>query len=262
MVGKETIIECLQEHVEKRGGALYMTQPMGGGAGEIKTWTFQEAWEEATRMAAFLKAKDLPPGSSIALCSKNCAWWIMADLAIWLAGHVSVPIYPTLTADTTQFILEHSEAKLLFVGKLDKHPWDEMKKGVPASMPTVSFPLCPGAEGDYGDTWADITAKTEPLPLKEIANRKPEEMATIIYTSGSTGRPKGVMISFKTMKVTTNGIVKLLKATSKDRELSYLPLAHGMARWTDECIPWGKYYSFTVLILYCFTYLFSSFLHW
>jgi long-chain acyl-CoA synthetase len=71
MVGKETIIECLQEHVEKRGGALYMTQPMGGGAGEIKTWTFQEAWEEATRMAAFLKAKDLPPGSSIALCSKN-----------------------------------------------------------------------------------------------------------------------------------------------------------------------------------------------
>lgn len=238
MAGKETIIECLQEHVEKRGGALYMTQPMGGGAGEIKTWTFQEAWEEATRMAAFLKAKDLPPGSSIALCSKNCAWWIMADLAIWLAGHVSVPIYPTLTADTTQFILEHSEAKLLFVGKLDKHPWDEMKKGVPASMPTVSFPLCPGAEGDYGDTWADITAKTEPLPLKEIANRKPEEMATIIYTSGSTGRPKGVMISFKTMKVTTNGIVKLLKATSKDRELSYLPLAHGMARWTDECIPW------------------------
>ena len=66
---------------------------------------------------------------ALAVLAKNTAHWMMADWAIWMAGHVSVPLYPTLAADTIRQILEHSESKLLFVGKLDG--WDGMKAGVP-----------------------------------------------------------------------------------------------------------------------------------
>ena len=80
-------------------------------------------------MAAHLKGLGFEPGSRIGLISKNTAHWLMADFAIWMAGHVSVPLYPTLAAGTIRQILEHSEARLLFVGKLDG--WEEMKRGIP-----------------------------------------------------------------------------------------------------------------------------------
>ena len=82
-----------------------------------------------------------PPGSRIGILGKNSAGWIMADLAIWMAGYVSVPLYPTLAADTVRQILEHSEARLLFVGKLDG--WAGMKPGIPAGLNCISLPLAP-----------------------------------------------------------------------------------------------------------------------
>ena len=106
----------------------------------------------------------------------------MADLAIMMTGHVGVPIYPTLTAETVKYTLEHSESKLLFVGKLDENPWAEMKKGIPEDMKCISLPLCPA--GLTYDKWADCTKGDE---IKEVKKRTAEEMATIIYTSGSTG---------------------------------------------------------------------------
>src|SRR5512139_3035697 len=101
------------------------TQPMGGGV--VRDFTWREVLDQTRRMAAHLLSLKLPPGSRIAMISKNTAHWMMADFAIWMAGHVSVPLYPTLAAGTIRQILEHSESKLLFVGKLDV--WDEMKAG-------------------------------------------------------------------------------------------------------------------------------------
>mmetsp|Transcript_13669 Transcript_13669/g.19960 ORF Transcript_13669/g.19960 Transcript_13669/m.19960 type:complete len:562 (-) Transcript_13669:299-1984(-) len=230
MADSKTVLDYFLDNVEKTPDRRLMTQPMGGGNANLKFWTCAEVLDEAKRMAAYIESLDFEKGSQIAICSKNCAWWVLADLAIWLSGHVSVPVYPTLTADTVQYTLEHSESKLLFVGKLDDGPWDEMKNGVPKDLPTVSFPLCP--EGDYTEKWDEVIGKTE--PIQEPSKRTMEEMATIIYTSGSTGRPKGVMHSFSTMTAATEGLVKLLDVTSKDRYLSYLPLAHGMERWCGE----------------------------
>lgn len=227
----KTLTEAFMATVAKNPNKLYMTQPMGGDKDNLQKYTFAQVLDQSKRMAAYLKSLDYPEKSQIAICSKNCAWWIMADLAIWFAGHVSVPIYPTLTADTVSYILEHSEAKLLFVGKLDVAPWKEMVGGVPDGFPTVSFPLCP--EGSYGAKWDDIVKEHE--PLAEVAVREEDEMATIIYTSGSTGKPKGVVHSFKTMMGPTNGLMKVLSVTPNDRLLSYLPLAHGMERWCAEC---------------------------
>jgi long-chain acyl-CoA synthetase len=180
----KTILDYFLANVEKFGDRRFMTQPTGGGEENTKYWTFNETLDEAKKMAGYIESLGLDPKSQIAICSKNCAWWILADLAIWMSGHVSVPIFPTLTADTTRFCLEHCEARLLFVGKLDDNPWKEMKEGVPSELPTVSFPISP--EGSAQKTWDDIMK--DAAPIKEPVKRTLDEMATIIYTSGSTGK--------------------------------------------------------------------------
>jgi len=204
---------------------IYLTQPMGNGV--VQEYTWNRAVGEARRMASYLKSLDLPPKSNIALLSKNCAHWIMTDLAIWMAGHVTVPLYPTLNADTVSYILKHSEAKLLFVGKLDD--WETMQSGVPSDMSCISFPLSP--ENDYL-TWDNIVA--ENAPMQEDTVREADELATIVYTSGSTGQPKGVMLSFYALGVAASGASEALDMYSSDRMLSYLPLAHVFERYVVE----------------------------
>ena len=208
-----------------RADDIYLTQPMGNGV--VQEYTWNRAVGEARRMATYLKSLDLPPKSRIAILSKNCAHWIMSDLAIWMAGHVTVPLYPTLNAETVSYILEHSESKVLFVGKLDD--WDTMKPGVPDDMPCISYPLSP--ENDY-PTWDNIVA--ENAPMKEDTVRDAEELATIVYTSGSTGKPKGVMLSFYAMGVAASGVADALELYPSDRMLSYLPLAHVFERYAVE----------------------------
>lgn len=229
--GDKVIPDYILDLCAKHPDKTFLTQPMGKDP--VKTWTFGEFLSESKKIATYLESLELPAGSQIAIMSKNCAWWLMTDLAIMMTGHVGVPIYPTLTAETTKYTLEHSEAKLLFVGKLDEKPWEEMQKGIPEDMKCVSFPLCPA--GVEYDTWADAIKDKE--ELKEVKKRTPDEMATIIYTSGSTGVPKGVMVSFKAMTEPTFGLIENTHVTINDRYLSYLPVSHGMERWVGLCVP-------------------------
>ena len=209
-------------HWEKsKTNSLYMTQPIGNG--KVVEYTWGRAVDEARRMASYLKSLNLPEKSRIGLISKNCAQWIMTDWAIWMAGHISVPLYPTLNADTVNYILNHAECDVLFVGKLDD--WDMMKPGVPESVRCISFPLSP--PNDF-ETWDDIVARYP--PLEENVYRDADELATIVYTSGSTGKPKGVMLSFGNMAFAAEGGMEVLGVGSEERMLSYLPLAHVFER--------------------------------
>lgn len=209
-------------HWEKaKANSVYMTQPIGGGKTVDYTWG--RAVDEARRMASYLKSLNLPEKSRIGLISKNCAHWIMTDWAIWMAGHISVPLYPTLNADTVNYILNHAECEVVFIGKLDD--WDMMKPGVPESVRCISFPLSP--PNDF-ETWDDIVAKYP--PLEENVQRDANELATIVYTSGSTGKPKGVMLSFYNMAYAAEGGMEVLGVGSEERMLSYLPLAHVFER--------------------------------
>ena len=225
----KTILDWALHWEKEAPDLLHFVQPMGGGAANVKTWTFAQAVREARQVAAYLVSLGLPPGSRVGICSKNCAHWIIADWAIWMAGHVSVPLYPVLTEQITRYVLEHSDTKVLFVGKLDKI-WAEMKPGVPSDVRCVAFPLAPPNEYEK---WDDIVARRE--PLARVANRTLDEMATIVYTSGSTGVPKGVMLSFGAMAAPTENLHRLMGFTTEDRMLSYLPLAHTMERWIVGC---------------------------
>ncbi|MFZ6010183.1 MAG: AMP-binding protein [Bacteroidota bacterium] len=204
---------------------LFLRQPLQG---VWKTWSYKKAGDEIRRIAAALKSYGLQPQSNVAILSKNCAHWIMADLAIWMAGHVSVPIYPTLSAASIQQILEHSETKVLFVGKLDN--FDQQKSGIPASVKCISFTTY-GQE--IGDSWEGLIQQHQ--PVKEKVLRDPEELATIKYTSGTTGKPKGVMITFHALHLITTQALKGFRIPAEGQHFfSYLPLSHIAERMLIE----------------------------
>ena len=203
---------------------ISLTQPMGGGMTRDYTWG--EVADQVRRMAAHLKAQNWAPGSNVAILSKNCAWWLMSDLAIWMAGHVSVPLYPTLAPDTIAHILTQSEAKACFVGKLDA--WENMKSGVPSGLPCISYPLSPPDAIKDFEGWDDICSRQAPMQGKVL--RGADELATLIYTSGTTGQPKGVMQNFGSFAWALETGLKRIGMTDQDRMLSYLPLAHVVER--------------------------------
>ena len=196
------------------------------GPGDVRHWTWGEAMAETRRMAAHLAARGLPPGSRIALISKNCAHWLMADWAIWMAGHVSVPLYPTLTGTTVRELLAHSGAALLFVGKLDD--WASIEPGIPDGLPCIAFPLAPDGAKARFTGWDAACAAQD--PLAGTPTRGADELATIIYTSGTTGMAKGVMHSFGNFAAATAAALQRIQLGPEDRLLSYLPLSHIVER--------------------------------
>ncbi len=208
---------------------VVLTQPLGGGA--VRDYTWREVLDQSRRMAAHLKSLNFEPGSRIAILAKNTAHWLFSDFAIWLAGHVSVPLYPTLAAGTVRQILEHSESKLLFVGKLDG--WEGMRPGVPDGLPCIAHPLAPDSARKAYPGWDEIVARTEPMPGHPV--RPADELSTIMYTSGTTGAPKGVMHSFGTFAWgVQSGLKRVAALNGSARMLSYLPLSHVAERTLVE----------------------------
>ena len=206
--------------------AIYLTQPIGGGA--VRDWTWAQVGDQSRRMAAYLRARGWEPGSRISILSKNCAHWIMADLAIWMAGHVSVPLYPTLTAESVRQVLEHSGARACFIGKLDD--WPSMTDGIDDSVERICMPLSPVVPG--ATQWDEVIAATSALPGDPV--RAGEDLATLIYTSGTTGTPKGVMHDFAGIAWAARTFHQRFPATPADRVISHLPLSHVAERWGVE----------------------------
>lgn len=215
----------------------FLRQPF---ADNWKSWSYQEAGNEARRIANALRSLNLPSKSNIAILSKNCAHWIIADLAIMMAGYVSVPVYPTLSAQGIRQILQHSEAKLIFLGKLDEY--EKQQTGIDQGIHKVSFP-------DYGPgdglKWQDLLHVHEPLSEDHLP--LPDQLASIMYSSGTTGTPKGVMLSFGSFGYVGIQVKKYLRLNSPQRFFSYLPLSHIAERALMEmvAISSGSTISFT-----------------
>jgi long-subunit acyl-CoA synthetase (AMP-forming) len=192
-------------------------------------YTWRDVLDQARRMAAHLRAIGLQPGDRVAMLSKNCAHFFIAELAIWMGGFTTVAIFPTEKADTVAYVMEHSEAKAVFIGKLDPG-WERQLPGIPDGIARITFPLAPDTPGDR---WDDIMAAVAPLGGRPA--RRADDLALLLYTSGSTGTPKGVMHDFGHITAAAEGIVRGIGFQAGDRALSYLPLAHVFERAYIEC---------------------------
>lgn len=228
MSDNKLILDHVLDHEANRSGQIFLTQPIGNNQAVDYTWA--QVLDQARRMAAHLQGLGLPRGAKVAILSKNCAHFFIGELAIWLGGCTTVAIFPTETADTIRYVLEHSEASLLFVGKLDT--WEHQKPGLPAGLPCIALPLAPDSALAEFDTWDKVIARTQPLTGR--LQRGADELAMLIYTSGSTGTPKGVMVNFRAISAAGAGFAafsrRQIGPTAEYRVLSYLPLAHSFER--------------------------------
>ena len=168
----------------------------------------------------------------VAIISKNRPEWLMIDLAVQKIGAVLVPVYPTINVNELQFILNDSQAKVIFVN--DEELFLKVKS-IKDFVPSLQhiFTLEHVTNATY---WEDFlkpaTAETQKTIEQLSAKINPSDLATIIYTSGTTGTPKGVMLSHHNVVsnvVDSNCVFEEIGVEGK-RALSFLPLNHVFER--------------------------------
>lgn len=186
---------------------------------EYRDFSWSEVADQARRMVTALRELGLAQGDKVALLSKNCAEWFIADLAMQMGQYVSVPIYPTANVDTIEYVLRHSEAKAIFVGKLDD--WKSQEAGVPADLLRIAFPYDTMPAPHQWDVLLNAHE-----PIAESPVQAPDALLSLVYTSGSTGKPKGAMLSVERYAWSCEKLVEAVALTDADRGFSYLPLAH------------------------------------
>lgn len=210
-----------QARVAKHPHKVYLHQPVNR---QWRQWTWAQMDTEARTIASGLLSH-FSAGDKIAILAKNSAEWFIADLAIMMAGMISVPIYATAGVDTVQYVLEHSEARAVFLGKLDDT--QPAEAGIPASVMRIAFPY-PTASAEH--QWSDWLNRYE--PLAQLPEQTPEAMFSLVYTSGSTGLPKGVVLSCQNVGASAHATAAQVTWRDDDRCISYLPLAH----ITERCV--------------------------
>ena len=222
----KTLLEYFYHWEKAKPNEKYLFQPFGD---DYFTYTWEETGTQVRKIASYLKSLELPPHSNIGIVSKNCAEWVIADLAIMLSGHISVPFYATLTAEQLNQVLVHSESKVLFVGKLDG--WETMKSGIPTEVKCISFPVY-NPDNEHVQ-WDDIIEKN--ARLEENYYPAMDDICSTIYTSGTTGNPKGVMLTYKAFSTGLHAARNVGKLSHPNtRFFSYLPLSHIAERMLVE----------------------------
>ena len=211
----------------------YLRQPFGD---EWEEYTWGKVGDMARRLATGLKSLGLRDGAHIGIYSKNCREWIISDLAIVMAGYVSVPFFPSLNGKELSYIMEYGDVDALFIGKIET--WDDIKNDLPNDIPVITYPHYKGcSEVTRGFKWHDFINSYE--PIQNPNKPKLSDLWTIIFTSGTTGNAKGVMLTYQAI----DGIKVVLddpnnplgiKHDGNNDFISYLPLNHIFERVVIE----------------------------
>jgi long-chain acyl-CoA synthetase len=213
-------LERFQHWCERTPERVWLRQPV---AGHWHDFTWHQVDEQARRLATGLQALGCAPGDRVAILAKNCAEWFISDLAIMMAGLISVPLYPLQTAESIAYVLEHAECRAIILGKLDEP--EKLEGAIGAQVARIAMPY-PTLRADY--QWHELQAHA---PLQQVHRQQGDELLSILYTSGTTGQPKGVMLSARAMAFSAANACAEMKIGERDQFFSYLPLSHAAERF-------------------------------
>jgi len=176
---------------------------------------YKQLQERVNAVMAFLEKQDIKHGDRVALLSSNMPNWGVAFFAIASMGAVVVPILPDFSEEEIENVLQHSEAKALFVS-------ESLKKKVKVEKSNLSTVI---KIDDFSLTNSDVKIDFDAVVEKTYTVAE-DDLVSIIYTSGTTGKSKGVMLSHKNISFNASASRKIQEINSEDRFLSVLPLSH------------------------------------
>lgn len=197
--------------------------------GEWKATSTKEFVQKSNQISRGLLELGVGPNDKIAIIStNNRTEWNIVDIGVMQLGAQDVPIYPTISEEDYQYVLNHSESKFVFVS--DQEVYDKVmaiKDQVPSLKDVFTFDDIAGAKSwnEVLELGKDDTKQPEVEALMSKVSEN--DLATLIYTSGTTGRPKGVMLSHK--NITSNALHSSTRLPLNEGEaiaLSFLPVCH------------------------------------
>jgi len=226
----DTLVQIFLDTVAKhRKPAQFMRK----AAGRWESIPAERALADVESLALGLRELGIGPGDRVAILSENRYEWPIADLAILGLGGISVPIYPTLTAEQSRYILENSEAKAALVSTPAQL---EKLRAVSGRLPALRalIPIEPSPpDGPNDHPYERLMRRgaerraAEPGAFAQLAAQlKPGDVATIIYTSGTTGEPKGAMLTHSNIAFDVDACLRVVQLLPTDTALSFLPLCH------------------------------------
>jgi long-chain acyl-CoA synthetase len=230
----KTIVELAKEQVEKFGDRIwyyYKKQNRWVGV------SFREAHDETRAVAAGLLALGVEKGECVGIVSETRREWALADMAILSCGAVTVGVYPTETPQNTEYILNHSGSRFVFVENRKQY---EKIKSIIQKLPNIKKLILFENE----DIQDELVVSLEEIRKsgEEFYRLKPEEyenryrsitlddIATIVYTSGTTGPPKGVVLTHRNISAVTVASAKAIPLREDDFGIVFLPLSHVLQR--------------------------------
>ncbi|KQB09590.1 AMP-binding protein [Vibrio metoecus] len=211
--------EMLLRWAQERPNEVYLKQIINR---KFVEFTYADVADQALRLVSALRGLGAEPGDRIALISKNCAEWFICDLALMLGDYISVPIFPTAGSETIDYCLEHSESKILIVGKLDDNKATTQVLTNRPNLLSIALPYPSAAQCQYEYR----TLLKQHQPSTERPNHFDEKVMSLVYTSGTSGLPKGAMLTYGAFTWSAQQLINHIGIEEGDRLFSYLPLAH------------------------------------
>ncbi len=232
----KSIPAILKDNAEKIGQRTAISYKKRG---TFLSLSYEEFYERVLMLARGLCKVGMQPGDRVAIFSENRLGWAISDFGIQSGRGVTVPIYATNTGKQAAYIINHCEAKIVFVStktqyeKLlsvrDQIPGVELVISYERFMGDRSFPVY--TQYQLSEVSTPLTAEEQDQVEGQISLITPEDIITLIYTSGTTGVPKGVLLTqYNIMCNAQYGLKKLGALAETETFLSFLPLSHVLER--------------------------------
>ena len=229
----ELFFTAVDRYAGKRPAAL--RAKLGG------TWraiTHQELTDRVVAVSLGLRGLGIAAGDRVSILAETRPEWAIADYACLCARAADVPIYPTLTARQTEYILKDSGSVAVFCSTAEQvAKVMEIRRNLPALRHVIVFDAGGKREGvltlDELEARGRGVAGAHPRVREEALAVSPDAIATLIYTSGTTGEPKGVILTHNNIWSNVQGGLQALPLLPTDECLAMLPLSHVYERMVD-----------------------------